>query len=1149
MRQLKNISISIFGMLFLFYSFNAFALDGLVQGSYYKWKTIDLSPITDDTSDIPGQNWQRGFATDPSTPGRIYIWISRTLYVSNNSGLDWLPIYYESKQNFRGLQKLVVDSNGNIYLLEKLVNGYYVALYVSKDHGKTFSRIFPQNSEYIAATNIADIALGYNNSLYLLLNSDTRYESAIYKSTDEGNSWTQITDISTLSDFYHIRHLIVSKTSYGKILLVHGRHLLLSTNDGNSWQDILATDYFAIRDVQFDPNDDNTWYVVSDGYRFTDENSDPTDDFHMYYDIHITSDNGNSWIRKTLIPEDPTSEYGGGFEIRINLYRILKIDSKLYVIGHWWRHFRGSLTAARSGVWVSNDEGDTWTLKYVEGRGDKSEIYLYPIDFIFGHKEDNYPILYVLYDYNNHKLIRIDLNNNNEHYIGFDLGSSNSVSPNLWKASNYLVLSYGQGVIYTNSLFSPFKSIGISMNKFTHGTFIGTGHDTVASSFPIFFDNRKRCYLGFLGLSGELLSTLNLDTGNYTSIYSIDNSNTNKLWAVSNIVAKPNDPNAIYFNFGDAYSLHGLYYKDDFLDNPLPILLPHDPNMQDDNRFTFIFPDKPSVILEIQDQYHVDNGYRRYENSRIMRSGDNGRSWNVVLDSTNKFQDLEVSPLSPGTVYAIAGVQLYKSTDYGKNWDSLGVLPGGRPVSLALDNKNPNIMAIAVLDNYFTDVYITYNEGKNWEKLTTTSFKWGGNELLGAEHILSIISYSSSDRIIYLALAPNGYLHLHWYGIAEVEEPKTRKIQNTVNISWQNPKDPFFAGVRIYYSNDGENFTLMTDLNNGETRYAADYHPYFKLTCYDKEGNESRGKIVSSNNQPPVIDSFTATPKEGDAPLTVNFTCQAHDPDGGIIPSIEWYFGNLENPEVTFNGNFTIAHTYQNPGTYTAYCKVWDDEDDNITSDNITITIHSPETYHYQLDVNIFPEEGGTVTSDIGNINCPEGCTAEFSENTQVTLSAIAAEGYQFAGWTGDCEDCEDTNCSITMNSDKACNANFEPVAQPQWVNITELLNITHSHRALYDRRHKCFFVQITVENPGDTISGPIRFVITDPSIPVKIGVGVGLEPDGFTDDGDPYFIIVPDDESLGARQVLHRLRVNFELQRRRLTYGIKVEQLTTRQP
>ena len=114
----------------------------------------------------------------------------------------------------------------------------------------------------------------------------------------------------------------------------------------------------------------------------------------------------------------------------------------------------------------------------------------------------------------------------------------------------------------------------------------------------------------------------------------------------------------------------------------------------------------------------------------------------------------------------------------------------------------------------------------------------------------------------------------------------------------------------------------------------------------------------------------------------------------------------------------------------------------------------------------------------------------------------------------------------------------------PSWQDITDSLTVTHSPRTLYDRRHRCFFVQISIANPGEeAISGPIRMVIINPSIPVKTGVGVGLEPDGTTDEGDPYFIIVPDGGYLGAGESLQNLRVNFNLQRKRLTYGIRIEQ------
>ena len=390
----------------------------------------------------------------------------------------------------------------------------------------------------------------------------------------------------------------------------------------------------------------------------------------------------------------------------------------------------------------------------------------------------------------------------------------------------------------------------------------------------------------------------------------------------------------------------------------------------------------------------------------------------------------------------------------------------------------------------------------------------------------------------------------------------------------------------------------------------------------------------ASQAEPPQIDVFTVSPRDGEAPLDVTLTCEAHDPDGGVLSSIVWYFGDSSAPYYTSGDNSTISHTYDAPGTYEPYCMVWDDEEQNATSDYITITVNAP-IVNYVLDVGLNPEDGGTVTGN--GINCPGDCSETYEEGTDVTLTATPGDGYQFSSWSGHCEECEDATCTITMNADKTCTANFElipnelpviesltaspdsgdapldvsftceahdpdgyiesygwdfdwdgtvddrsetgsishtyenpgsyqvtcivtdndgetvesepvtvtvesPVAQ--WQDITGLLNVTHSTRQLYDRIHRCFFIQVTVENPGDALSGPIRLVITDPSIPVKTGVEVGLEPDGYTEDGDPYFIIVPEEGNLDAGEILRNMRINFELQRKHLTYGIRIEQL-----
>ncbi len=297
-------------------------------------------------------------------------------------------------------------------------------------------------------------------------------------------------------------------------------------------------------------------------------------------------------------------------------------------------------------------------------------------------------------------------------------------------------------------------------------------------------------------------------------------------------------------------------------------------------------------------------------------------------------------------------------------------------------------------------------------------------------------------------------------------------------------------------------------------------------------------------NEPPVIDAFTADPTEGVAPLEVSFTCQAHDPDGGTIPSIEWFFGDSQGPYYTFDGNFTVTHTYSAAGTYSAYCRVWDDEDQNATSGNITITVSSPVIYH-ELDVNVAQEEGGSVSSEPEGIACPGDCAESYQEGEEVTLTAAPDEGFVFAGWGGDCEECgSEPTCTLVMDADKSCTATFETAATPIWQDITEMVT-TNRSRTLYDRIHRAFFVLIDVENTySDALSGPIRMVIEDPTIPVKTIEGVGLTPDGVTDDGDPYFIIVPEGESLASGDMLEDLRVNFELQRRRLDFGIRIEQL-----
>jgi len=89
---------------------------------------------------------------------------------------------------------------------------------------------------------------------------------------------------------------------------------------------------------------------------------------------------------------------------------------------------------------------------------------------------------------------------------------------------------------------------------------------------------------------------------------------------------------------------------------------------------------------------------------------------------------------------------------------------------------------------------------------------------------------------------------------------------------------------------------------------------------------------------PPIIDSFTADPTSGAAPLTVDFTCNAHDPDGNIV-EYRWDYNNDDVvDETTATG--TASAIYTAAGTYQAKVTVVDDDGATTTASPLTISVN-----------------------------------------------------------------------------------------------------------------------------------------------------------------------------------------------------------------
>ncbi len=131
-------------------------------------------------------------------------------------------------------------------------------------------------------------------------------------------------------------------------------------------------------------------------------------------------------------------------------------------------------------------------------------------------------------------------------------------------------------------------------------------------------------------------------------------------------------------------------------------------------------------------------------------------------------------------------------------------------------------------------------------------------------------------------------------------------------------------------------------------------------------------------------------------------------PDGAII-----------HPTTgTFNWTPTQA------GTFTFLVQVTDNGSPILfDSEKITITVNPVPSYN--LLVNITGD--GTVTRD--------PMQDSYAAGTEVTLKATPANGYKFAGWSGDITG-TDSSLPITMTSDKKVTANFVSLSEQKLISL-----------------------------------------------------------------------------------------------------------------
>jgi len=110
--------------------------------------------------------------------------------------------------------------------------------------------------------------------------------------------------------------------------------------------------------------------------------------------------------------------------------------------------------------------------------------------------------------------------------------------------------------------------------------------------------------------------------------------------------------------------------------------------------------------------------------------------------------------------------------------------------------------------------------------------------------------------------------------------------------------------------------------------------------------------------------------------------------------------------------------------------------------------------------------------------------------------------------------------------------------AEAAWVDLSGQVKVEVS-RASFDRQSRVFFSYLKITNiSGTSLVGPVRVLIVSSTIPVSSIPGPG--PNGF-EGQSPWFYVLNAGQSL-LPNAAKTLRINFEPQRKPLSYTVKVE-------
>lgn len=314
----------------------------------------------------------------------------------------------------------------------------------------------------------------------------------------------------------------------------------------------------------------------------------------------------------------------------------------------------------------------------------------------------------------------------------------------------------------------------------------------------------------------------------------------------------------------------------------------------------------------------ADTGYVVGSSGTILKTKD-GTNWaSKVSGVATILYSVHFPTARIGYAVGWSG-KILKTTNYGNDW---------------LSQTSPTTSALNSV--YFIDTNIGYAVGTGGTILKTTSggTPWDTLDSGVSEDLYSVQFISPTTGVVagefgtILKTTDGG---MNWINT----------INNTLSSFRALHLLPTGIGYAVGYGGD-----ITKTIDSGENWFVIENIPTEKLfnsVYINNSGTAfvggSDGTILFNGaNLPPTIDTFTANPASGVAPLSVSFTCQANDPDG-IISEYQWDFdGDNTIDDITTIGSNNF--TYDIAGVYEAKCTVIDDAG-GMASETIIVNIYS----------------------------------------------------------------------------------------------------------------------------------------------------------------------------------------------------------------